>query len=79
MGVDLTPEQFRDTRKRLGLTQKGLATALRMGSHGWQTISKWESGATPVPGPVSVAMDCLLNHAPVLIERSVDGVEVAGG
>lgn len=58
----MTPAEFRDTRKRLGLTQQGLAEALRMGRWGWQTISKWESGKQPVPGPVQVALDLMLRR-----------------
>lgn len=58
----MTPAEFRDARKQLGLTQKALAEALRMGKHGWQTISGWENDGATVPGPVSVAMECLLRH-----------------
>lgn len=58
----MTPAAFRTTRKALGYTQHELAEALRMGRHGWQTISSWENGKTPIPGPVAVAMECLLNH-----------------
>lgn len=60
----MTPAGFRTARASLGLTQKGLAEALRMGKHGWQTISKWESDtfAGEIPGPVQVALDCLLRH-----------------
>lgn len=59
----MTPAEFRTARKALGMTQKQLAEALRMGRHGWQTISKWEGDdfAGDIPGPVSVAMDHLLN------------------
>jgi transcriptional regulator with XRE-family HTH domain len=58
----VTPAELRAARKRLGLTQKGLARALRMGTHGWQTISKWESDNNKrgVPGPVQVAIESLL-------------------
>lgn len=60
----MTPTDLRAARKSLGLSQKALAEALRMGKHGWQTISKWESddfdGA--IPGPVTVALECLLKH-----------------
>lgn len=59
----MTPAEFRTARKALGMTQKQLAVALRMGKHGWQTISGWESDDGPkIPGPVEVAMECLLNH-----------------
>ncbi len=58
----MTPADFRTARKRLGLTQKQMAEALRMGTHGWQTISKWENDGSEIPGPVSLAVECLLNH-----------------
>lgn len=58
----MTPEQFRNARKALGLTQHAMAEALLMGKHGWQTISGWETGKTPIPGPVQLAVHCLLHH-----------------
>ena len=58
----MTTADFRAARKALGLTQHGLAEALRMGKHGWQTISAWENGKSPIPGPVQVAIQCLLDH-----------------
>ena len=58
----MTPDQFRKARKRLGYTQKELAGALRMGKHGWQTISKWERDGATIPGPVSVALEGLLRE-----------------
>lgn len=33
-----------------------------MGNHGWQTISKWETGKNPIPGPIQIAVNCLLHH-----------------
>lgn len=57
----MSPADFRAARKAMGHTQHTLAEALQMGRHGWQTISGWETGKTPVPGPVAVAMDHLLN------------------
>ena len=60
----MTPADFRNARKALGLSQKDMAKALRMGTHGWQSISKWESDGFKgsIPGPVQVAMECLLHH-----------------
>ena len=58
----MTPADFRNARKALGLTQHQLAEALHMGKWGWQTISKWENGSQPVPGPVQVALNCLVSH-----------------
>ena len=59
----MTPADLRAARKALGLTQKGLAEALRMGTHGWQTISKWENEGSAIPGPVEIAVECLLERA----------------
>jgi DNA-binding XRE family transcriptional regulator len=58
----LSPDDFRTARKRLGHTQHAMAEALRMGKHGWQTISAWENGKQAIPGPVSLAVECLLKH-----------------
>ena len=55
----MTADEFSSARKALGLTQKGLAEALRMGTHGWQSISKWENGDHAVPGPVTLALEHL--------------------
>jgi DNA-binding transcriptional regulator YiaG len=56
----MTPAELRDARKRLGLTQHGLAEALRMGRHGWQSVSRWEQDGNTIPGPVQVAVEALL-------------------
>jgi DNA-binding transcriptional regulator YiaG len=55
----LTGPELHTARKALGHTQHSLAVALRMGKHGWQTISGWENGHTPIPGPVQVALEHL--------------------
>lgn len=62
----MTPTELRAARKRLGLTQHGLAEALRMGKNGWQSISRWEQDGNTVPGPAQVAIECLLEHNPTL-------------
>lgn len=56
----MTPVDLRKARKRLGLTQHGLAEALRMGKNGWQSVSRWEQDGNTVPGPVQVAVESLL-------------------
>jgi DNA-binding transcriptional regulator YiaG len=56
----LTPAELRKARKRLGLTQKGMAKALNMGAHGWQSVSRWERDDSTVPGPVGVAVELML-------------------
>lgn len=73
----MTPAELRTARKALGLTQKGLARELRMGAHGWQSISKWESDGNErgVPGPVSVAVELLLRDSDT---RPKDGDALRG-
>ena len=58
----MTPANLREARKRLGLTQHGLAEALRMGKNGWQSVSRWEQDGNTIPGPVQVAVEALLNE-----------------
>jgi transcriptional regulator with XRE-family HTH domain len=58
----MTPAELRAARHKLGLTQKGLARALRMATRGCETISRWENGTNErgVPGPVQVAIEMML-------------------
>ena len=58
----MTPADFRNARKALGLSQKEMAKVLRMGNWGWQSISKWESDdfTGDIPGPVQVAVELLI-------------------
>jgi hypothetical protein len=66
----MTPADFIAAREQIGLarglgrklTQHEMADALDMGKHGWQSISKWENGHAPIPGPVALAVRCLTNH-----------------
>jgi hypothetical protein len=75
----VTPDQFRAARAALGkqrglgrpLTGKEMAEALRMGKHGWQTISGWETGKTPIPGPVQVAIELMLERQVVDTRRDL--------
>lgn len=57
----MTPADLRAARKALGLSQKELAKALRMGEHGWQSVSRWERDGSDIPGPVQVALEYLLS------------------
>jgi DNA-binding transcriptional regulator YiaG len=58
--ANMTPKNLRAARKALGLTQNGLADALRMGKNGWQSVSRWEQDGNTIPGPVQVAIEALL-------------------
>lgn len=60
----MTSADLRAIRKALGLTQHTMAAALLMGKNGWQTVSAWETGKTPIPGPVQVAVNHLANCEP---------------
>lgn len=53
-------QEFRQARDQLGLSAKQMANILRMGKGSDRTIRRYESGQTPVPGPVSVAVEALL-------------------
>lgn len=55
----MRPRDVTAARKALGLTQAGLAEALRMGPNGERTVRRWEQGETPVSGPASVAIELL--------------------
>lgn len=59
----MTPSDLRTARKTLGLSQHGLAEALRMGKSGWQSVSRWERDGATVPGPVQVAVELMLQRA----------------
>lgn len=56
----MTPAEIRAARKILGLSQSGLAEALRLGPNGERTIRRWEQGDIAVTGPASVAIELLL-------------------
>ena len=60
----MTPADLRTARKSLGMSQHALATALKMGVHGWQSVSRWEQDGNTIPGPVQVAVQSLLSKAP---------------
>ncbi len=58
----MTPAELKTARTRLGMTQKQLAEALRLApKSGADTVRKWEAGTRPISGPVSIAIDHLLN------------------
>jgi len=56
----LTPEQVKEARLRLGLTQTQLAKRLRMRGNGARQIRAWESGEAPITGPASLAIEYML-------------------
>lgn len=56
----MSPSELRAFRHTLGLTQHGLAEALRMAKHGWQSVSRWEQDGNTIPGPVQIAVEALI-------------------
>ena len=58
-----TPADLRTARKALGLTQSGLAKALRLSeTNGGRSVRKWESEGCTVPGPVQIAVEMMLER-----------------
>jgi transcriptional regulator with XRE-family HTH domain len=61
-----TNSQFMDAnelikcRISLGMSRIELASKLRLPKWGHQTIGDWETGATPIPGVVTLAIEYLL-------------------
>lgn len=69
----MLPADLREARKRLGLTQHQLAEALRMGKHGWQSVSRWEQDGNTIPGPVQVAVEALLGGHGLIPIKPLEG------
>lgn len=44
----MTPEQFKQAREYLCLSQQDLADEWNMGAHGARTIRRWETGERPL-------------------------------
>lgn len=66
----MTPEQLRDARKTLGmmwglnrpLHMSEMGRALRLqGRDPGESVRNWERGHTPISGPVSVAVEAMLD------------------
>lgn len=49
----MTPKEFKEARKRLGFTQRALASEWGMGKNGERTIRRWETGERPI-NPIAV-------------------------
>ena len=59
---NVTPNDIKAARKSLGLSQAGLAEALRLGPNGERTIRRWEQGDVVITGPASLAIELLLER-----------------
>lgn len=56
----MTPQQFKEARKALGLTQRELAKVWGMPSNGERTIRRWERGEVPVNPIADYALGLML-------------------
>ena len=56
----MTPAEILAARKALGLSQRGLAEALRL-TNGDRTVRNWESGRVAITGPASLALEALVS------------------
>lgn len=56
--------EFRAHRDALGYSAAGMADALLLGKEGGRTVRRWESGESPINGPVTVAMRLLVASLP---------------
>lgn len=61
----MTPDELRDTLKRLGLTQTGAARILRVED---RSVRRWISGERPIPGFAIAFLD-LLEAVPAALKR----------
>ena len=56
----MTPAEIKAARLALGLSQSGLAEALRL-ANGDRTVRNWESGRIAITGPASLALEALVS------------------
>lgn len=56
----MLPDEVRDARRAMGLTQHDLAVLLRMGGDGKRAVRRWETGDRHISGPASVAIEAML-------------------
>ena len=70
----MAPEEIKKARQGLGMTQRALATTLRMGPNGGRTVRRWEDGQLLISGPASVALEALLSGwRPSQLPESIGG------
>jgi len=58
----MTPEQFKEARKTMGLSCAALAREWGMGANGGRTVRRWESGERPVNPIAAYALKMMLDH-----------------
>jgi len=60
----MTPEQFKEARQSLGLTQNQLAALWGMGKNGERTIRRWEVGKVPVNPIAAYCIGLMIKYRP---------------
>lgn len=65
----MTRLEFIEARKALAMTQDALAKALESDL---RTVQRWEGGERKVPGPVGVALRCMLRLRDIAQDRPPD-------
>lgn len=55
----MTTDELKTAQSRLGLTNQALADALKVSL---RAVEMWRQGARPIPGPVEVALNLMLNQ-----------------
>jgi DNA-binding transcriptional regulator YiaG len=55
----MAPDGLKDAQSRLGLTNQQLADTLKVSL---RAVEMWRQGARPIPGPVEVAINLMLNQ-----------------
>jgi len=58
--MSFTKDDFKNAKQEIGMSAAQLAKTLRMGKRADRTIRRYESGESPIPGPVTVAVEALL-------------------
>ena len=60
----MTPDEFREARRKLGLSQQQLAELMCVQSG--RTIRRWENGERDIPGPAQVLLALWAAHPDLL-------------
>ena len=71
--TEMTGENIRLARLRLGLTQREFANLLNTSK---PTVERWESAQKPVHGPVTVLLSLLLAYPELIEKREIPPKEV---
>ena len=58
----MTPQQLKQARHQLGLTQAAMAKAMGIGTRKWE---RWEGGHSPISPEGAMLVEMLLKHGAV--------------